>query len=162
VALQDGLTPQQFKHRTSINNVPDSCHVVYKILRCLLYIAFQQATYVRSKAYLCGRALAGIMGLNPTGGMDICLLCVFVLSGRGLCDGPIPRPEESHRLWCVSECYKVKIKKPRHLLRVGRRGKDYETKRNETKRNETKRNETKRSEAKRNKTKRNETKLCRR
>jgi hypothetical protein len=29
---------------------------------------------------------------------------VFVLSGRGLCEGPIPRPEESYRLWCVSEC----------------------------------------------------------
>jgi hypothetical protein len=26
------------------------------------------------------------------------------LSGRGLCFGPIPRPEESYRLWCVSEC----------------------------------------------------------
>jgi hypothetical protein len=26
---------------------------------------------------------------------------VLVLSGRGLCDGPIPRPEESYRLWCV-------------------------------------------------------------
>jgi hypothetical protein len=32
-----------------------------------------------------------------------------VLTGRGLCDGPIPRPEESHRLWCVSECDQVKI-----------------------------------------------------
>jgi hypothetical protein len=31
------------------------------------------------------------------------------LSGRGLCDGPIPRPEESYRLWCVSECDQVKI-----------------------------------------------------
>jgi hypothetical protein len=28
----------------------------------------------------------------------------FVLSGRGLCDGLITRPEESYRLWCVSEC----------------------------------------------------------
>jgi hypothetical protein len=28
-----------------------------------------------------------------------CECCV--LSGRGLCDGPIPRPEESYRLWCV-------------------------------------------------------------
>jgi hypothetical protein len=27
-----------------------------------------------------------------------------VLSGRGLCDGLITRPEESYRLWCVSEC----------------------------------------------------------
>jgi hypothetical protein len=56
-----------------------------------------------------------------------CECCV--LSGRGLCDGPIPRPEESYRLWCVSECDQVKIKQPRHLLWVGRRGKDYETKR---------------------------------
>jgi hypothetical protein len=31
-----------------------------------------------------------------------------VLSGRGLCDGPIPRPEESYRLSCVSECDQVK------------------------------------------------------
>jgi uncharacterized integral membrane protein len=27
-----------------------------------------------------------------------------VLSGRGLCDGPITRPEESYRLWCVTVC----------------------------------------------------------
>jgi hypothetical protein len=32
-----------------------------------------------------------------------------VLSSRGLCDGPTPRPEESYRLWCVSECDQVKI-----------------------------------------------------
>jgi hypothetical protein len=35
---------------------------------------------------------------------------VFVLSGRGLCDGPILRPEESYyRLWSVPECDQVKI-----------------------------------------------------
>jgi hypothetical protein len=28
-----------------------------------------------------------------------CKCCV--LSGRGLCDGPITRPEESYRVWCV-------------------------------------------------------------
>jgi hypothetical protein len=28
----------------------------------------------RSKEYVCGRALAGIVGSNPTGGMDVCLL----------------------------------------------------------------------------------------
>jgi len=27
-----------------------------------------------------------------------------VLSGRGLCDGLITRPEESYRLWCVDVC----------------------------------------------------------
>jgi hypothetical protein len=34
---------------------------------------------------------------------------VFVLLGRGLCDGPIPRPEESYPLWDVSECDQAKI-----------------------------------------------------
>jgi hypothetical protein len=32
-----------------------------------------------------------------------------VLSGRGLCDGLIPRPEESYRVWCASGCDQVKI-----------------------------------------------------
>jgi hypothetical protein len=40
--------------------------------------------------------------------MDIFSCTVFVLSGRGLCDGPIPRPEKSYRLWCVPECDQVK------------------------------------------------------
>jgi hypothetical protein len=31
-----------------------------------------------------------------------CECCV--LSGRGLCVGLITRPEESYRVWCVSEC----------------------------------------------------------
>jgi hypothetical protein len=31
-----------------------------------------------------------------------CECCV--LSGRGLCDGLITRPEESYRLWCVLVC----------------------------------------------------------
>jgi hypothetical protein len=37
---------------------------------------------------------------------------VFVLTGRGLCEGPIPRPEESYRLWCVLECDQIKSQKP--------------------------------------------------
>ena len=44
-----------------------------------------------------GRSLAGIAGSNSSGGMDDCFLC-FVLSDRGLCDGPITRPE------CVCVC----------------------------------------------------------
>ena len=39
-----------------------------------------------------GRAFAGIAGSNPAAGMDVC--CVS--SGRGLCDWPIHRPEESY------------------------------------------------------------------
>ena len=52
----------------------------------------------RSKAWVCSRSPARIAGSNPTGGMFVCCDCC-VLSGRGLCDGPIPRPEESYRLW---------------------------------------------------------------
>ena len=37
-----------------------------------------------------------------------CLFLVSVLSGRGLCDGPISRPEESYRAcMCVTERDKV-------------------------------------------------------
>jgi hypothetical protein len=51
-----------------------------------------------------------------------------VLSGRGVCDGPIPRPEESYRLWCVSECDQVKINNLDTCCeQVGRREKDCET-----------------------------------
>ena len=35
--------------------------------------------------------------------MFVCCDCC-VLSGRGLCDGLITRPEESYRLWCVAVC----------------------------------------------------------
>jgi hypothetical protein len=35
--------------------------------------------------------------------MDVCCKSC-VLSGRGLCDGLITRPEESYRLWCVIVC----------------------------------------------------------
>ena len=28
----------------------------------------------RSEVWVCGRSLAGIVGSNPTGGMDVCLL----------------------------------------------------------------------------------------
>ena len=35
--------------------------------------------------------------------MFVCCECC-VLSGRGLCDELITRPEESYRLWCVVVC----------------------------------------------------------
>jgi hypothetical protein len=43
------------------------------------------------------------MGSNPNGDMDVCCEC-YVLSGRGLYDELITRPEESYRLWCVVVC----------------------------------------------------------
>jgi hypothetical protein len=54
----------------------------------------------RSNAKVYGRSLAGIETSNPAAGMDISLLRVCILSGRGLCVGPNTRPRESSRL-CV-------------------------------------------------------------
>ena len=64
----------------------------------LLWIPITMAD--RSKARVCGHSLAGIAGSNPTGvWMSVsCECCVFW--GRGICDGPISRPEESTE--CVS------------------------------------------------------------
>jgi hypothetical protein len=53
-----------------------------------------------SKAWLCGRLLAGIVGSNPARGMYVSCECCM-LSGIGLCDGLIPRPE------CVCVCVRV-------------------------------------------------------
>ena len=67
----------------------------------------------RSKAWVCGHSPAEIVGSNPTEGMDVCLL-----SGRGLCDELITRPEESCRLWCVVVCdlETSRIRRPWHAL----------------------------------------------
>jgi hypothetical protein len=48
----------------------------------------------RSKAWVCSRSIAGILVSNPTRGMDFLSCTMFVLSGRGLCDELITRPEE--------------------------------------------------------------------
>jgi len=58
----------------------------------------------RSKAWVCGRSLAGIVGSNSAGGMDVCLLSVLcVLSGTGLCVALITRPDVPTECG-VSEC----------------------------------------------------------
>ena len=45
-----------------------------------------------SKAWVCSRSPAEIVGSNPTGAwMFVCCACC-VLSGRGLCDELITRP----------------------------------------------------------------------
>jgi hypothetical protein len=51
-----------------------------------------------------GSAAARLLGLRvripPGARMSVCCECC-VLSGRGLCDGLMTRPEESYRVWCV-------------------------------------------------------------
>ena len=72
--------------------------------KCVLYSSLQYSlnkdsvrpvpVAARSKACLCGRSRAEILGSNPAKGMDVCLLSVLsVVRYRGLCDGLITRPE---------------------------------------------------------------------
>jgi len=59
---------------------------------------------VRSKACVCSHSPAEIVGSNPTEEWMFVCREYCVLSGRGLCDELITRPEESYRLWCVVVC----------------------------------------------------------
>jgi len=52
-----------------------------------------------------GSVVARLLGLQvriPPGAWRPVCCDRRVLAGRGLCDGPIPRPEESYRVWCES------------------------------------------------------------
>jgi len=63
----------------------------------------------RSKAWVYSCPVLGLQFQIPPGvWMSVSSECC-VLSGRGLCDGPVPRPEESCRMCmracvCVIEC----------------------------------------------------------
>ena len=50
--------------------------------------------------------------------MFVCCEC-RVLSGRGLCEGLITRPEESYRLCCVFVCDLETLKYEEAMTRVG-------------------------------------------
>ena len=52
---------------------------------------------------MAARLLGLWVRIPPGSWMFVCCEC-FVLSGRGLCDELITRPEESYRLWCVVVC----------------------------------------------------------
>ena len=58
--------------------------------------------------------------------MFVCCECC-VLSGRGLCDEQIGRPEESYRLWCVVVCdlETSKMRRPWPALGRSATGKKY-------------------------------------
>jgi hypothetical protein len=63
-----------------------------------------------------GSTAARLLGLwvriSPGAWMSVACECC-VLSGRGLCDGLVPRPEESYGVWCVLSVFV----KPRQMRR---------------------------------------------
>jgi hypothetical protein len=70
----------------------------------------------KSKAWVCRRSPAGIMGSNPAGAWMF-VVSVVCLSGRGLCNGLITRPKEFYRLYCVTVRY-LKTSRMRRLKPV--------------------------------------------
>ena len=60
------------------------------------------AVAAQPKGQVYGRSLAGTVGSNPAGGLDVCLLLSVV---RGLCVALVTRPEEFYRVWCVNRVW---------------------------------------------------------
>ena len=63
------------------------------------------------------RLLRSWVRIPPGAWIFVCCECC-VLSGRGLCDELITRPEESYRLWCVVVCdlETSRMRRPWHAL----------------------------------------------
>jgi len=53
------------------------------------------------KALVCGSSFGGIVGSNPVGGMDVCLLWVLCVDRLGVSVGLITCPEGAYWLWYV-------------------------------------------------------------
>ena len=80
------------------------CHNFFCILLVLtFYIGRPQYPRGLRRRSAAARFLRSWVRIPPGAWMFVCCEC-YVLSGRGLCDELITRPEESYRLWCVVEC----------------------------------------------------------
>jgi hypothetical protein len=111
------------------------CHLVFYFVKRLLE-KYKISLYNIYFIFLCrshwpsglrrGSAAARLLGLRvripPRTWMFFCYKCC-VLSGRGLCYGPIPRPEESYRLWPFIVCDQMN-NNPQHLTWLGKKNLD--------------------------------------
>jgi hypothetical protein len=75
------------------------------MLDCRYILAITYNSFRKTNAFNWrGSAAVRLLGLwvpiPPETRMSVSCECC-VLSGRGLCDGLITRPEESYRVWCV-------------------------------------------------------------
>jgi len=61
----------------------------------------------QSVVWACSWLLIGIVGSNPAGGIDVCLLCVLFVADRELCNGVAQRSRtkcgvSSVWSWCLA------------------------------------------------------------
>ena len=87
-----------------------------KLFNCLLSTSFSFSGLRRRSA--AARLLRSWVRIPPGAWTFVCCECC-VLSGRGLCDELITRPEESYRLWCVVVCDLENPKNEEAMPRVG-------------------------------------------
>jgi len=95
------LLPQPFAFACQYSGLSHhSCRTLSRLFT-LLKKWVPIPVFARSKVWVCGRLLAGIVGSNPVRAWMFvsCECCVF--SGRVHCDGLITRPKESYRVPCV-------------------------------------------------------------
>jgi hypothetical protein len=74
--------------------------VIFLLCHSIFYTTYHSNCGLR-RGSSAARLLGSWVRISPGAWMSVSCECC-VMSGRGLCDGLIPRPEESYRLWCVS------------------------------------------------------------
>jgi hypothetical protein len=80
-----------------------ACDVGAKLLyKFTIQVSRSQRPRFLRRRSTAARLLRSWVRIQP--GIDVCLLCVFVFSGGGLCDDLITRPEESYQLWRIVVC----------------------------------------------------------
>ena len=92
------------------------CFIVfYHTIQILCQFQWPRGLRRRSAA---ARLLRSWVRIPPGAWMFVCCECC-VLSGSGLCDELIIRPEESYWLWCVIVCDLENLKNEEAMTRVG-------------------------------------------
>jgi hypothetical protein len=71
-----------------------------KLIGVKLYLGRSQWPCGLRRGSTAARLLGLWLRIPPRAWISVSCDCC-VLSGRGLCDGLVPRPEESYRVWCV-------------------------------------------------------------
>ena len=108
-------------------SLPTNCEIQYNMVP-LCRSKWPRGLRRRSAA---ARLLRSWVRIPPTAWMLVCCECC-VLSGTGLCDELITRPEESYRLWCVVVCDLETSRKRKPQPTGGCRAKNKQTNKHST------------------------------
>jgi hypothetical protein len=95
-----------------------SHEIMYIYIYIYIYICRSQWLRGLRRRSAAARLLRSWVRIPPGECMFVCCECC-VLSGRGLCDELITRPEESYRMWCVIVCDVETSRMRRPWPRVG-------------------------------------------